>query len=96
MTHYIDLKEGLAVEKIVKKTCADTGKGAEISMKELEIWVRGMQKQGDLSRKAAAAADLAMMIWHAMTKEQQEDLIKRDSFRAAIKNLIGYGFSWSA
>lgn len=95
LTHFFDLKEEQPVDKTTRKTCTDTAKAPECGIKELEIWIRGMQKQGDLSRKAAAAADLAVVIWYALTKEQQEELIKRDSIRAAIKNLIGYGFSWS-
>ena len=91
LTYKFDLKEGKAVEKNGKKTCTDTENG----MKELEIWVRGMHKQGDLSRKAAAAVDLALMIWHAISDEQRAELIKRDSIRHQIQQLIGYGYSWS-
>ena len=91
MPQFFDLKEEGIVEKMGKNTCGNTGPG----MKDLEIWVRGMHKQGDLSRKTAAAADLALTLWYAMTDEQREDLIKRDSIRTAIQNLIGYGYSWS-
>lgn len=91
LTQFFDLKGEGIVEKVSKKTCENT----EISMKDLEIWVRGMNKQGDLSKKAAAATDLALTFWYSMTDEQREDLAKRDSIRRSIQNLIGYGYSWS-
>ena len=79
------------MENKVKSTCGNT----ENDMNDLEIWVRGMHKQGDLSRKAAAAADLALMIWYAIGEEQRAELMKRDSIRHQIRQLIGYGYSWS-
>ena len=83
------------MEKESRNTCVHTAKTEKNPIAELEIWVRGMHKQGDLSRKAAAAVDLALMIWWAMTDEQRADLIKRESIRYAINNLIGHGYSWS-
>lgn len=95
LTHFFDLKEGTPVEKNAKKTCINTAKAEKHPITELEIWARGMHKQGDMSNKVAAATDLALMFWNAMTEEQRADLIKRDSIRYAITHLIGYGYSWS-
>ena len=95
LTHYFDLKEETPVEKNVKKTCINTEQPQESGMKDLEIWVRGMHKQGDLSRKAAAAVDLALMIWYALSDEQRAELLKRDSIKHQVQQLIGYGYSWS-
>ena len=83
------------MEKAEKKTCIDTGKAGAAGVRELEIWVRGMHKQGDLSRKTAAAVDLALMIWYAISDEQRAELIKRDSIKRQMEQLIGYGYSWS-
>lgn len=54
-----------------------------------------MQRQGDLARKAANAAELAMTFWWAMTEEQRGELIKSDSVRYAIGQLVGHGYSWT-
>ena len=80
---------------MAKNTCGNTEKAQSDPINELEVWVRGMRKQGDLSRKAAAAAELALMIWAALTDEQRAELLTHDSVRCSIKNLIGYGYSWS-
>ena len=85
------MKEETPVEKMSKRTCNDTGNG----MKELEIWVRGMHKQGDLSRKTAAAVDLALMILQSLSEEQRAELVRHDSIRYQIQQLIGNGYSWS-
>lgn len=82
------------MEKMSKNTCGYTEKAPDCKMKDLEIWVRGIRKQGDLSRKTAEAVDLALTLWYAMSDEQRADLANRESIRYSIQNLIGHGFSW--
>ena len=82
------------MEKSRRNTCGNTAEENKSPIRELEIWVRGMNKQGDLSRKVAQATELALTLWWAMTDEQRADLVKRDSIRHAVTNLIGHGFSW--
>ena len=95
LTYKFDLKGGKAVEKNAGKTCGNTEKAAGNPVRDLEIWARGMQRQGDLARKAANAAELAMTFWWAMTDAQRQELAKSDSVRYAIGQLVGHGYSWA-
>ena len=83
------------MEKNERKTCGNTAKAQESPVRDLEIWARGMQRQSDLARKAANAAELAMTFWWSMTDEQRSTLLKSDSVRYAIGQLVGHGYSWA-
>lgn len=89
------MKGVFLMENSEKNRRGNTDQPVESLTRQLEIWSRGLRKQGTLSSKAANAADLALCFWGMMTDEQR-DAVSRDGNAAYImRNLVdNHGFSW--
>lgn len=79
---------------VIPQAAEGGGGTAKDWMDQLSIWARAARKQSDALMRAAAAAEVAHMIWDRLDEKQRERLSADTLLRERLRCVTGfYGYA---
>lgn len=83
-------------EKHVKPCGHTVEAGVSAAVAQLSVWRQTAARQAEATRRAAAAAEVVLMIWDKLTPEEQARIEGDSAIRERIRTVTGfYGFTCS-
>lgn len=83
-------------ENSVKPRGNTVGAGVEEAILQMDVWQRAARRQAEATSRAAAAAEVIMMIWSRLDEANRAKIEADSQIRERIRHVTGfYGFNCS-